>query len=168
MHLFCIAAALSFAAFLTHWLIWRVWIPRRQTAALLIIFSVVLVLGLAATSTTSAGSWQLQGYCEALQVVLFHVAGMLAYIVAYSALEERSPSMTILTKVADSGRAGTTRREVGDALLRLSPVEIRLVALVRDGMLDKDGDTYRLTAKGQRWATLFSWWRTLLGFGQGG
>jgi hypothetical protein len=168
MRIFYVAAMLSCAAFVVHWILWRVHVPRRQTAALLVIFSGTLAAGLAAASSTVSGSWRLDGWWETLHVALFHISTMLAYVVAYSALEERSPSMSILVRVADSRNAGTPRREIEAALKALSPVEVRLRALVRDGMVKQLGREYELTAKGRRWAAVFSSWRRILGFGKGG
>ena len=93
---------------------------------------------------------------------------MLAYVVAYSALEERSPSMTILSRVADAGSLGHSREELQAMLVNVSPVEIRLSAMVRDGMVREDGGTVVLTAKGWAWANTFTMWRRMLRFRLGG
>ena len=93
---------------------------------------------------------------------------MLAYAVAYSAIEERSPSMTILSRVADSGSRGWSREELQSILLSVSPIEIRLAAMVRDGMVREDMGKVMLTAKGWAWANTFSLWRRLLRFDLGG
>jgi hypothetical protein len=47
-------------------------------------------------------------------------------------------------------------------------VEVRLDAMVHDGMITRDGDGYRLAAKGRAWATVLSNWRRLLGMPPGG
>jgi len=155
------------AAFLAHWLFWRVRIPARQTAALLAIFSATLVIGLI-SSAWWPPAWQFSSTWQVLHVVIFHIAAMLAYVVAYSALEERSPSMTILSRVADAGRAGQSRDELQVMLVNVSPVEVRLTAMVRDGMVREDGGTVVLTAKGWAWANTFSLWRRMLRFRLGG
>lgn len=101
-------------------------------------------------------------------MAIFHVAAMLAYVVAYSAIEERSPSMTILSYVADSYHRGRSRRELESVLMDISPVDRRLAAMIRDKMVQEDHATLMLTLKGQSWAKLFSAWRRLLGFRLGG
>jgi hypothetical protein len=162
-----IAIGLSATAFLAHWLLWRVRIPVRQTAALLAIFSATLVIGLASSPWWSP-AWRFTNAWEVLHVSIFHVAAMLAYVVAYSALEERSPSMTILSRVADSGSRGQSRDELQAMLVNVSPVEIRLAAMVRDGMVRDDAGMIVLTNKGWAWANTFSTWRRLLRFQLGG
>ena len=46
--------------------------------------------------------------------------------------------MTILTHVADSGERGQSREVVEAMLLGVSPVEIRLAAMERDGMVREE------------------------------
>lgn len=162
-----IAITLSATGFLAHWLLWRVRIPARQTAALLVIFSVALVIGLFSSAWWPL-AWRFTSVSEVLHVAMFHVAAMLAYVVAYSALEERSPSMTILSRVADSGSRGKSREELQAMLVNVSPVEIRLAAMVRDGMVRDDAGMIVLTNKGRAWANTFSTWRRLLRFQLGG
>lgn len=155
-------------AFLVHLAWWRLALPRRQTAALLMLFGGVLAAWLAVSHFmpgrwfTAADRW------EAIHVAIFHVSCTLAYIVAYSALEHRSPSMTLLVAVADSGGAGCPPEELRGLLAGASPVEVRLDAMVHDGMVTRDGDGYRLASKGRVWAAVFSAWRRLLGMPRGG
>jgi len=163
-----LAVGVFTAAFLGHLAWWRVALPRRQTAMLLVVFFGVLVAWLALSHFlpgrwfTAADRWQ------AIHVAIFHTACTLAYIVAYSALEHRSPSMTLLVAVADSGGAGCTPDELRGLLAGASPVEVRLAAMVHEGMITPDGDGYRLAPKGRAWAAVLSTWRRLLGMPRGG
>jgi hypothetical protein len=163
-----LAVGVFTVAFLVHLAWWRVALPRRQTAMLLIVFFGVLVAWLAVSHFlpgrwfTAADRWQ------AIHVAIFHTACTLAYIVAYSALEHRSPSMTLLVAVADSGGAGCTHDELRGLLAGASPVEVRLAAMVHEGMITQDGDGYRLAPKGRAWAAVLSTWRRLLGMPRGG
>lgn len=163
-----LAGGVFAAAFLIHLIWWRIALPRRQTAALLAVFFGVLFAWLAVShflpghSLTAADRWQ------AIHVAVFHTACSLAYIVAYSALEHRSPSMTLLVAVADSGTAGCSPEELRGLLAGASPVEVRLDAMVHEGMVVRDGDGYRLAPKGLAWATVLTNWRRLLGMPPGG
>ena len=176
MRVLCLAMSIFAAGFMIHWIWWRVKIPQRQTASLLAVFSLTLVVGLMALSLpTTVGEtvgerdfWKLRNAWEIAHVACFGVAAMLAYVVAYSALEERSPSMTILTHVADSGERGQSREGLETMLLGVSPVEIRLTAMERDGMVREEGGSLVLTSKGWAWAKTFSAWRRLLRFRLGG
>lgn len=155
-------------AFLVHWIWWRIALPRRQTAALLAVFFGLLVAWLAVSHFlpgrwfTAADRWQ------AIHVAVFHTACALAYIVAYSALEHRSPSMTLLVAVADSRAGGCSHEELRGLLAGASPVQVRLDAMVNEGMVIRDGDSYRLAPKGRAWASVLSTWRRLLGMPRGG
>lgn len=163
-----LAVGVFAAAFVMHLVWWRISLPRRQTAVLLGLFFAVLGAWLAVSHVvpgrwfTAADRWQ------AIHVVVFHTACTLAYVVAYSALEHRSPSMTLLVAVADAGIEGCTPDELRGLLAGASPVEVRLEAMVQDGMLTPEGDGYRLAAKGHAWATVLSSWRRLLGMPPGG
>lgn len=180
MRVLCISMSIFAAGFMIHWIWWRVKIPQRQTASLLAVFSLTLVAGLMAlslpaTAGETAGEtvgerhfWELRNAWEIAHVACFGVAAMLAYVVAYSALEERSPSMTILTHVADSGERGQSREVVEAMLLGVSPVEIRLAAMERDGMVREEAGSLVLTSKGWAWAKTFAAWRRLLRFRLGG
>lgn len=168
MHDALLAAGIFAFAFFLHLIWWRIVLPRRQTAALLGIFFAVLVAWLA-ISHFMPGLWFTAGdRWQAIHVAVFHTACTLAYIVAYSALEHRSPSMTLLVAVADAGDEGRSPEELRGLLVGVSPVEVRLDAMVHDGMITRDGDGYRLAAKGRAWATVLSNWRRLLGMPQGG
>lgn len=169
MRVLIVAVFLLGSAFLAHWLVWRIAIPRRQTAALLAIFLTVLAAGiLLAVRAPPSPGLALHGPWECLHVAIVHVAVALAYIVVYSALEERSPSMTILSFVNEAGAAGRSREEIARILRGASPVEIRLDAAVRDGMLAEAGGLCTLTPKGQAWAWSYEWLRNFLGFTRGG
>ena len=164
-----LAFGLFLAAFLLHWIIWRIKIPRRQSAALLAILLGTLPVGLAAVVYVPA----LQplgplGFWQCLHIAIFHVMMSLGYVVVYSALEERSPSMSLLTFVADAGPQGRTLQELRLVLADARPVESRLQAMVRDHMVIETQTNYRLTAKGRVWAQIFACWLRLMGASRGG
>jgi hypothetical protein len=164
-----LAIALFGVAFALHWIVWHIRMPRRQTAALLAILLGVLPLGLAAVAfLPGLRALGLAGPWEYLHVAIFHVAMSLAYVVAYSALEGRSPSMSLLVHVADSGSQGCSREELEAMLKSAQPVESRLQAMVRDHMLNEADGAYSLTPKGRVWGQVFSMWLRLLKMDKGG
>ena len=164
-----LALTLFSAAFLLHWVLWRIRVPRRQSAVLLAILLAALPVGLVAVTFVPALQFlRPHGFWEVLQVCTFHIALTLAYVVAYSAIEGRSPSMTLLSYVADAGGRGRTRAELAAVLRGDDPVTLRLEALVRDNMIAGEGDSYALTAKGWAWARCFGTFRSLLKMQKGG
>ncbi len=118
-----------------------------------------------ANTLGSAGPMGL-GAC--LHVAIFHVAVSLAYIVAYSALENRSPTMMIMSFVADARQAGRLREELVTLLKGVSPVEQRLHAMLHDNMVTEENGICRLTPKGRIWAQVFSAWSRSLNTRTGG
>lgn len=169
MKVACLACAFTALSFAVHWCLWRIWLPRRQTLALLSIFFGGLAVGCLAVSchVVRRSGWGLDWPWDYVQVAMFHVSMTLGYVVAYSAIENRSPSMTILTFIADGGPVGRSRREVEALLFRDSPLDIRIDAMLRDGLVEQVDDGLILTGKGARWAALFSCWAALLGVGKG-
>lgn len=163
-----LAAGLFSSALLLHLAWWRVALPKRQTAVLLAVFFGVLAAWLAMSWLTPGAWFAADDRWQAIHVAIFHTACTLAYVVAYSAIEYRSPSMTMLVAVADSRGAGCTREELRDMLSGVSPVEVRLDAMVHEGMVTAEGEGYRLAPKGRAWAAVFANWRRFLGLPRGG
>jgi hypothetical protein len=163
-----LAVGVFATAFLLHLAWWRVALPRRQTAVLLAVFFGVLIAWLAVSHFLPGRWFAAADLWQAIHVAIFHTACALAYVVAYSALEHRSPSMTLLVAVADSGAAGCSLEELRGLLAGVNPVEVRLAAMVHEGMVTREGDDYRLAPKGRAWATVLSNWRRLLGMPPGG
>jgi hypothetical protein len=169
MRIAAVAIGLFGVSFFVHWTVWRIHMPRRHTAAILLIMLSMLPVGLLVLAFVPAvQTWAPQGVWEYLHVAMFHVAMTLAYVVAYSALEDRSPSMTLLAYVADAKTAGRTREELFAVLQRRRPVEGRIEAMLRDNMVVETDGVYRLTPKGRQWAWVFRQWRLWLKMDQGG
>jgi len=165
----CVALGLFATAFALHWLWWRVRVPQRQSATILLLFFGVLAAGLGALHVVPAlQAWGPWGLWPSLHIAIFHTAMTLAYVVAYSILEERSPSMTLLVYVADSAERGRSREDLHAVLAGLTPVETRLGAMVRDGMIETDGDGFRITPKGRAWAVTFGTWHRFIRLAKGG
>ena len=164
-----LALTLFSAAYLLHWAVWRTKVPRRQSAALLAILLGTLPAGLAiVTFVPALQILRPHGIWELVQVSTFHVAMSLAYVVAYSAIAARSPSMTLLMYVADSGSRGRTHAELQAVLCGEDPVALRLGALLDDQMISEERGEYVLTSKGWAWSRGFGAFRKLLGMEIGG
>ena len=155
-------------AFSIHIAVWRVIIPARQTAALLLIFFGSLAAWLVA-SYFLTGRWLTAvDLWQAIHVTIFHAAFTLAYAAAYSAIEHRSPSMALLTAVADAGHDGYASDALEDVIADGHPVGLRLRAMVTDGMAVSGEGTYCLTRKGRAWVSVLTFWQRLLSLPFGG
>jgi hypothetical protein len=169
VRLTCFAFALFAVAFCLHLLWWRVRMPRRHTAVLLALFFGTLTAGLVLVDyLPELRAFRLEGWLQRLHVAEFFTSMTLAYVVAYSAIEERSPSMTLLVHVAASGDRGRTEDELYAVLAGITPIETRLRAMVRDHMIELHGDVYCITFKGRLWAMVFGFWRRLSRLNKGG
>jgi hypothetical protein len=159
------ALALTAAALALHILIWRVALPQRQSRALLFIFLGVLAVGLFGGLT---GLFPPLTLIQAAHVALTQIAGALAYICLYSAIEADSPTVQIVQFTAAAGHHGRHRDEytaiINDDLLLGS----RFRAMIRDGFVQEQAGTYRLTAKGVRMAQCFALTSRLFGMSQAG
>lgn len=163
------SAGLFVATFALHWLLWRVWLPRRQTQALLRIFLAALPIAfILAPFLPFLEPWRPQGVWEHLHVAIFHVALSLAYVVVNSTLQDDSPSCILVTFLAESATQGRSRDEIiaifDDRFLILP----RLAAMVAGGLVAETTGVYRLTDKGVRWIAFFVQCRQLFRVSKGG
>lgn len=168
MHVVLFAVAVFSLAFLVHWLLWRLWRPRRQILALLILFMGLFpVVLLCAWLFPEAIPWP-EGLWQWLHVTLFYVAVSLAYIVVYSALEQDSPSLTVVAFVAAAGQKGRTM----DELQALIPLDFiigsRFDSMLHGGLIERAGEVYQLTPKGRFWGRLFLLFRRMFKLRLGG
>ena len=154
---------LSFiAAFLIHLIVWKISVLKKnQTVVLLEIFFAVSVLSVTAISAFG-------NLCEYFAYLFLYYSLALCYIVSYSAIEVDSPSLAMVLEIAKEGALGLDKERfysrMSDDLLVIPRIE----DLANDGMISKEGDKYKLTAKGAFLADLFILWRALLNAGKGG
>ena len=84
-------------------------------------------------------------------------------------LRNDAGNIVLLSGTQELGAArGHLIDDLRGLLAGASPVEVRLDAMMHDGMISRDGEGYRLAAKGRAWATVLSAWRRLLGMSPGG
>ena len=138
-------------AWLIHFGVWRVSLPKKQTRALLVIFLSTIVVTLVASLMAMLPKLT---WIELLHVMIFYIPTSLAYVCFYSAIEEDSPSIGLiqLTKKNIECRLEDYYSIINSELL----IESRLGAMIRDGLLIRAGDNYQLTMKGTRLGHLFS------------
>lgn len=169
MHVTLVAAELFAFSLVGHVLVWRIRLPQRPLLVLLGWFLVAAPLVFLPLHIMLGGKASLpQSVAECLQVALFQVAAGLAYIVTYSALEARSPSLTIIRRVAEAGTAGRLRSDVQRMIATQDSLRTRIDAAVHAGLAARHGDALGLTARGLRLARLFRLYRGILGTSKGG
>ena len=135
MSVFVAIVLLVGALFAVHLVWWRVALPRRQRAVLLVLFlgGGIVLAPLVAWLVGSLGFAPLS-WVEWLNVALAVVAFALAYVVTYSALEADSPTLSLVRHIAAAGRRGLAEAELGEFMASRPFVGARLTALVDEGM----------------------------------
>jgi hypothetical protein len=136
MSVFVAIVLLLGALFAVHLAWWRVALPRRQRAVLLVLFlgGGLVFAPLVAWLVGSLGFAPLS-WVEWLNVALAVVAFALAYVVTYSALEADSPTLSLVRHIAAAGRGGLAEVELGEFMVSRPFVGARLTALVDEGMV---------------------------------
>jgi hypothetical protein len=138
-------ALLLGTTFAVHLVWWRVSLPRRQRAVLLLLFlgGGVLLSPLVAMVLKAAGLPPLS-WVQWLNAALAVLSVALAYVVTYSALEADSPTLSLIRRVARSGPAGVTMGQLEDFMNERPFVAARLSALLEEGMLVERDEHYFL------------------------
>jgi len=160
-------------AFTLHIIAWRIYIPRRQTKILLLIFLGVLLLGSLilfrfAAAISTFGMHPPTAMVGCFRMWLFVVTLILAYMITYSAIEADSPSLLIILKIHAAGSSGLDKELVALQLDDGVLIKPRLNDLLVDKMAELHHEKYRLKAKGAFMARLFTFHRNLIRANKGG
>jgi hypothetical protein len=159
------ALSLTAAALGLHILIWRTALPQKQSRALLLIFLGVLAAGLIGAFS---GLLPPLTPIEAAHVALVQIAGALAYVCLYSAIEADSPTVQIVQFTAAAGPRGRRRNEYGAIINDDLLIGSRFSAMLRDGFVREQSGRFCLTEKGARLARLFAMTSRLFGISGAG
>jgi len=149
-------------AFILHFIIWKIRVPRRQTNVLLAIFFGVCILGIFLFAKS--------GFFESLYIFVLFSSLTLAYIITYSAIEVDSPSLSLVMAFDKSQSSGLSRENISKFMTDEKLVICRINDLVRDKLIYKDAQTgkFKLTISGKRFVKIFVLYRRLLGAQKGG
>lgn len=139
-------------AWLLHLLWWRCRLPRNHTAGLLVVFAaappIATLLWLACGSPHWFGLQDLPG------MALLYLGAVGCYLIAYTAIEETSPSLAIFSALQAAGSAGCTREQLSAVITDSNFIKPRLDALRRDGILEVVADGCILSPRGKKAAQL--------------
>jgi hypothetical protein len=158
---------LLFLSFCVQLALWRIFIPRRQIRALLVIFVLVPLI--------AVGVLQIVGMpdvlatlsaAEIVRLAIFYVSCALMYIVLYSAIEEQSPTLAIASYVAK--RPQCTDTDLVDKFGKGHELSSRIELLARSEFVSQENGRYRLGPAGRRFAKLFDAASRLFGLESGG
>lgn len=166
-------ALLFLTALLIHFLVWKMHIPKKQTAALLYIFFSTLIIGIVIFNNFKNqliiyGIFAPRILYEYIYVSILYLFLTLDYIITYTGIEADVPSVSIVMRVAHSYRRGLSRADIEEGVNENILIKPRIRDLIRDKMAYLDKDRYRLTTKGVLFIRIFIFYRNLLGLGKGG
>ena len=133
---------------------WRIALPRSHTLTLLIIFGATYLSAFLSSSVWNMG-FTPGDVWERAHFTLFFVPAALTYISLYSLLEQKSPSLSIIERLAQAKAAGCSREQLAELFPKNDIIEQRLMAAEGNGLLRRIGDQWQLTVKGRFFARLF-------------
>lgn len=161
MAVFLSASTLLVIAFVTHVIWWRLKVPRRQALTLAKLFLSVAVCGFAAIYASDLFSGQLPLPRFLLAVLLFGSVA-LVYLIFFSAMEEDSPSLTLIRLISEAGPRGIHRNDLMRVMERHSYIKVRIDMMVSDGMAVETPSGIRLASHGLLLSWLVLFYRNLL------
>ena len=152
--------ALFGLAFLLHVLIWRIKKPANSIKSLVLLFILVLVVGSILSPVHEFSSY--------VYIWVFFLSLFAAYLLSYPAIEVDSPSLVIVMRIFQSGKAGLNLEKLGQLSKNNLLVEPRLKDLVDAGLVDLSSSVYKINRKGRMFIFPFIFYRNILGLGKGG
>ena len=160
-------SALFISAFLIHLVLWKIRLPKRQTKTILQIFFAVLIIGILVLCNLpdSPVFWGITppvSFAEYIQISSFFISLTLAYMITYSALEADSPSLVIVTTIANAGQNGLDKKKFDELMNDNILVNPRIRDLLLNKMVEMDEDRYVLTPKGALFARIFIIYREMM------
>ncbi len=162
-----------FIFFTIHIARWRIYPPKQPTNSLFRLFLLNLILSLillwiASRSTLVINLFFPKNLLECLHISLLYLSLGLFYIFNYPAIEADSPSLLIIQHIADAGSHGLAKEELYKMMTDDMLIKTRIMDLMKDGLVYKSGDIYRLTKKGNYTERVFIFYRRILNMPKGG
>jgi hypothetical protein len=167
MNILYTGLSLLFIAFILHLLIWKIYLPHKQTKALLLIFFATFGLGLGFI-IYNPGVITFDSPWQYLHVAIFFISFTLSYVITYSAIEADSPSLVIVNLIHAAGENGLPEDDLKNYLTDDILVHPRIRDLYRDQLVFDENGKIFLTPKGKRFVRIFIFYRWLLNAKKGG
>ena len=162
------------AAFLMHFIIWKINLPKKQTKSLLLIFfgtfciGIIALWGILTTHFVNFALFAPINLSEYLHVCLFFTSITFAYVVTYPAIEVDSPSLLIIMSIYKAGSEGFDKKKLYEILTDDILVKPRIKDLIVGNMIYMDMDKLKLTKKGIFFVRIFIMYRELINAQKGG
>jgi len=169
MHLFVPTTVLLAVSFGIHLVLWRIAIPRQQILALVSIFAMApivvaaLVISMGMVPSTSELSSP-----SIIGATIFYCSCAIVYFIFYSAIESESPTLLIISYIANNGDSGCDDIELRDYIIQRDALSERVKSLESGGFISTSNGLCALTSKGRFLAGIFGVASRLLGLPLGG
>jgi len=149
---FLIATTAFVLTVVLHSLAWRTLRPQSPARALLACGCVAII------TTVALGRYAFleMDLMEVLEAVALAGSLVAAYLISLPGLESESPSFVVVTRIDSKGTAGATERDLAEVVNDETFVLNRLRSLEIEGLVDRTGDTLRITGPGRRFLRLFT------------
>jgi hypothetical protein len=134
-------------AWAVHLLWWRSRPPRHHMSALSSVFIGTPVL--VAVIWVAVGRPAIVSITDLPAVAIFYVGASACYMIAYTAVEETSPSLGIIQALQTAGSAGCSFQELCEVIAQGDFVKRRTDALRRDEMIIAADGGFLLTPRGR-------------------
>jgi hypothetical protein len=161
MAVFLSTSVLLAVAFAVHLIWWRLKVPRRQPLALLVLFLAVAVCGFATIHAADPFAGELPLPRLLLAVLLFGSI-CVVYLILFSAMEEDSPSLTLIRLISEAGSRGIHRTELLKAVEGHSYIKVRIDMMISDGMAVETATGLRVASQGLWLSSLVLFYRKML------
>lgn len=158
-------AAMLAICWLTHIVWWRIRLPENHTRGLLIVAMLVLAATVILAAATSAPALSL---AEWLLVLTAYAPCCFTYVILYSLLESRSPTLDLVTVVDSYGTEGAPIADLRRDLIGRIALTGRLEHFESGGIIARSGDHLTMTPSGRRLGQLFIWLSRILAIRGGG
>jgi len=163
MNVLIAGTGLFAASFLTHVILWRIRVPRREWLTLLLVFAALPPLAL-----TAALNWPRVPVFDLaaprVVLVVFLSGGFgIVYLILFSALQADSPTLTMIQLIRSHQATGITEDELARSSVERGYSRVRFEQMLRDGLAKQVGQQICVTPIGRRFASIVLWNRRLLG-----
>ena len=157
------AISLLIIGWLIHFLIWRIKRPKAYPYWIPAIF-IVTFLGYLTYLFINQGLHSLNGFYWVMLVLLPYGLMSITYFMAYAGVIEYSPSVEILLEIKKHMPEGIEKSKlVVTALPEDMLTNLRVKHLLESGMVERVGDQYQITTRGNKFKKILMNYRKLLG-----
>lgn len=153
-------------SFTVHLLWWRIKMPTHTTGVLLLIFF-AMPIAYAIYLFCFEHAITLSLY-EHTRLILLYVSCSFIYVIVYSAIEQQSPTLGMVSFIDQHHALGCTDNALMDFLNVDDEIKKRLSLMARSGWLTYKKDRWYLTKSGRRIARIFQCAASIFGLKRGG